>query len=109
MRSIRVRARYDNPGNKLVPGMFVNVKVRSEASRNAIVIPAEALIPIMDGEKVYTSLGGRAIPHKVVSGYRTETRVEIRNGLKQGDTVLTTGLLMLRDSSLVRVDKIMNR
>jgi|WetSurMetagenome_2_1015567.scaffolds.fasta_scaffold13447_1 membrane fusion protein, multidrug efflux system len=109
MRSIRVRARYDNSGNKLVPGMFVNVKVRSEASKNAIVIPAEALIPIMDGEKVYTSSGGRAISHKVVSGYRTETKVEIRNGLKQGDTVLTTGLLMLRDSSLVKVDKIINR
>ena len=109
MRSIRVRARNDNAGNKLVPGMFVNVKVRSETSKDAIVIPAEALIPVMDGEKVYTISGGRAIPHKVLSGYRTETRVEIKDGLKQGDTVLTTGILMLRDSSLVRVEKIMNR
>jgi membrane fusion protein, multidrug efflux system len=109
MRSIRVRARYDNSGNKLVPGMFINVRVRSEASKTAIVIPAEALIPVMDGEKVYTCSGGRAIPHSVVSGYRTETKVEISKGLELGDTVITTGILMLRDSSLVRVDKIINR
>ena len=109
MRSIKVRARYGNEGNKLVPGMFLEVKVVSEARPDALIIPAEALIPVMNGEKVYTSLNGLAIPHLVTSGYRTETKVEIRAGLQPGDTVITTGILMLRDSAKVKVEKVLNR
>jgi membrane fusion protein (multidrug efflux system) len=109
MRSIQVRARYANDGNKLIPGMFLEVKVVSEARPDALVIPAEALIPVMNGEKVYTSLNGVAIPHLVTSGYRTETKVEIREGLQPGDTVITTGILMLRDSAKVKVEKVLNR
>lgn len=109
MRSIRVRARYSNEGNRLTPGMFLEAKVVSEARKDALVIPAEALIPVLNGEKVYTALNGVAIPHKVTSGYRTETKVEIRNGLRPGDTVITTGILMLRDSLKVSVDKVLNR
>jgi membrane fusion protein (multidrug efflux system) len=109
MRSIRVRARYGNEGNILIPGMFIEVKVIREARPDALVIPAEALIPVMDGEKVYTSLNGVAIPHKVTSGYRAETSVEITEGLQPGDTVITTGILMLRDSARVKVEKVLIR
>jgi len=109
MRSIRVRARYANEGNRLVPGMFLEAKIVSEARKDALVIPAEALIPVLNGEKVYTAMNGIAVPHKVSSGYRTETKVEIREGLQPGDTVITTGILMLRDSIQVKVDKVINR
>jgi membrane fusion protein, multidrug efflux system len=109
MRAIRVRARYSNEGNRLVPGMFLEAKIVSEARKDALVIPAEALIPVLNGEKVFTVLNGIALPHMVSSGYRTETKVEIRNGLQPGDTVITTGILMLRDSMKVKVDKLINR
>lgn len=109
MRSIRVRARYGNEGNQLVPGMFLEVQVVSEARTDALVIPAEALIPVLNGEKVYTALNGIAVPHLVTSGYRTETSVEIKAGLQPGDTVITTGILMMRDSARVKVDKVLNR
>lgn len=109
MRSIMVRARYGNESNRLVPGMFLEIKVVSEAKTDALIIPAEALIPVLNGEKVYTALNGVAIPHKVISGYRTETTIEIKSGLSPGDTVLTTGILMLRDSTKVKVEKIVNR
>lgn len=109
MRSIRVRARYSNEGNRLVPGMFLETKVVTEARKDALVIPAEALIPVLNGEKVFTALNGKAVSHRVTSGYRTETTVEIRNGLQPGDTVITTGILMLKDSINVKVDKVINR
>jgi membrane fusion protein (multidrug efflux system) len=104
MRTIRVRARHDNPGNKLVPGMFVKVNIPMTSADETLIVPAEALIPVMGGEKVFVTRNGRAFSVRVTSGLRTESFVEIRQGLKPGDTVLTTGILVLRDSARVRIE-----
>lgn len=109
MRTIKIRARYPNQGNVLVPGMFVRIKVLNTETVNALIVPGEAIIPVQNGEKVYVVNNGVALPRKVITGYRSEIRVEIREGLMPGDTVITTGILMLRDSAAVRVEKLMNR
>jgi membrane fusion protein (multidrug efflux system) len=76
---------------------------------NAVSIPTEALIPEMEGEKVFIYNSGKASGVKVKTGLRTESRIQITDGLHFGDTLLTTGILQLRQNLPVVLDTIINR
>lgn len=95
--SIRLRALCPNPGNLLLPGAFARVEIKLEKLNNAITIPAEALIPVIDGQKVLVCRNGKVASQKVETGIRSERMVQITEGLNQGDTVFISGLLVLKD------------
>jgi membrane fusion protein (multidrug efflux system) len=71
---------------------------------NAISIPSEALIPEMEGEKVFIYKNGKAAEVKVTTGLRTESNIQIRSGLQFGDTLLITAILQLRQNIPVQLD-----
>lgn len=102
-RTLRVRALVDNANQKLIPGLFVNVIFPLETLRDAILIPAEALIPVQNGKTVFVLKDGKAREIQVQSGARTNDNVLITQGLFIGDTVLTSGVMSLRDGSPVKV------
>jgi membrane fusion protein (multidrug efflux system) len=70
---------------------------------DAILIPAEALIPVQNGKTVFVMNDGKAREILVESGARTNDDVLITKGLFIGDTVLTSGVMSLRDGSSVNV------
>ncbi|NGM62832.1 efflux RND transporter periplasmic adaptor subunit [Sphingobacterium sp. SGG-5] len=102
-RTLRVRAIVDNAKHNLIPGLFVNINFPLETLENAILIPTEALIPIQNGKKVFILDSGRAREIVVESGARTNEDVLITKGLNIGDTVLTSGMMSLRDGSPIQV------
>lgn len=102
-RTLKVRARADNPDGVLLPGQFVRVELILETIENALLVPSEALIPDLQGHKVLVSEGGKAKEQRVEIGIRTDREVEILSGLKAGDTVITTGILQLRPGAPVRI------
>jgi membrane fusion protein (multidrug efflux system) len=71
--------------------------------KNAILIPTEAIIPIQSGKKVFVSKAGKAKEVMVETGTRTATSVVILSGLKVGDTILTSGIMSLKEEALVKV------
>jgi membrane fusion protein (multidrug efflux system) len=71
---------------------------------NAVSIPTEAIIPEMDGEKVFIYKNGKAEQVKVTTGLRTEALIQIKEGLQFGDTLLTTAILQLRHQLPVKLD-----
>lgn len=101
-RSIKVRARCANPGGRLVPGSFAKVDVRLETIPDALTIPAEALVPDIQGEKVMVMKGGKAHSVRVHIGIRTETSVQLTSHVQPGDTVITSALLAVRDGMAVK-------
>lgn len=103
-RTIIVRAIYPNTNEELKPGRYASVRARLSQIENAISIPTEALIPEMEGEKVYIVSNGKARERKVTTGLRTESHIQIRTGLNFGDTLLTTAILQLRDDLPVQLD-----
>lgn len=103
-RTISVRALYSNANEELKPGRFASVRARLSQINNAISIPTEALIPEMEGEKVYIFNNGKAKERKVTIGLRTESLIQIRTGLNFGDTLLTTAILQLREDLPVQLD-----
>lgn len=102
-RTVRLRARADNPDQRILPGAFANVDLALREIPDAILIPSEALVPEMTGFKVYVIEDGKVASREVQIGTRTDRRVLITDGLVSGDTVLTTGLLQVRDGMTVRI------
>jgi len=103
-RTIVTRAIYPNIGEELKPGRFAEVALLLSQIDNTIAIPTEALIPEMEGETVYVYRNGKASNVKVGTGLRTESLIQIVNGLKFGDTLLTTGILQMRHNLPVVLD-----
>ncbi len=107
-RTIRVRAWADNSGGLLFPGAYANVKVTLEKINGAVVVPAEAIIPELNFQKVFKIKNGRATEQRVKSGIRSGNFVQITEGLAEGDTVMVTGLLQVQEAMPVKAGGIVN-
>lgn len=103
-RTIVARALYPNLNEELKPGRFASVRALLSQIDNTVAIPTEAVIPEMDGEKVFVIRKGRAEQVRVTTGLRTESLIQIRSGLEFGDTLLTTAILQLRHGIPVQLD-----
>jgi membrane fusion protein (multidrug efflux system) len=106
-RTIVIRAYYPNSKEELKSGRYAAVTLLLSQIDNAVSIPAEALIPEMEGETVYVFRKGKAESVKVSTGLRTESLVQVTDGLKFGDTLLISGILQLRHNLPVVLDTLM--
>ena len=96
-RTVKVRARSDNKAGHLLPGSFAKVDVRLERITDALVVPAEALIPDIQGQKVLVIKNGKATSLRVKTGIRSANTVQLTSGAQAGDSVLVTGILAVRE------------
>jgi membrane fusion protein, multidrug efflux system len=94
-RTLQVRAMAANPGGHLVPGGFAEVTLELERFEAALLVPTQALIPELNGQKVFLAKNGKAVSAPITIGVRTDTRVQVLTGINPGDTVITTGILQL--------------
>ena len=102
-RTIKARAKIPNLKGDLIPGSFAKVDITLEQLPNAIVIPSESVIPELNGEKVFICVNGKARSIPVKAGIRTETSIQIVQGLNPQDTLILTGLLQLSDGKAVEI------
>lgn len=96
-RTFTVRARSANPQGILVPGAFARVSIVLEQIKDALVVPAEVVMPDIKGKRIFLARNGQAEMVYVTTGIHTESEVQITGGLAPLDTVIITGLMMLRD------------
>ncbi len=98
--TVKVKARFDNPGDALWPGAFVNVALKAETIKDAVVIPTVAIIQTVRGAIVYINDGGKAAsrPVVVVAQEGEESAV---TGVKPGHRVVTEGRQNLRPAAAV--------
>ena len=94
-RTLQVRAMAANPGGRLLPGGFAEVTLELQRFEEALLVPSQALIPELGGQKIFVVKEGKAVAVPVAIGVRTDTRVQILKGVQAGDTVITTGILQL--------------
>jgi membrane fusion protein (multidrug efflux system) len=108
-RSLTIRARVKGVETGLVPGSFAKVKLSFTPDPNALIVPTQAIIPQARGKKVYVYNNGAARFVDVETGVRDSSNVQITSGLKQGDTVIITGLLGLKPDAQVQIKQISNK
>ncbi|PTT00682.1 efflux transporter periplasmic adaptor subunit [Pedobacter sp. HMWF019] len=102
-RTLQIKALAPNPNNELLPGAFAKVELSLSTQENAILIPNEAIIPVLKGKTVYIVKNGKAKQVPVEAGTRTAESIVITSGLNVGDTVLTTGAMALKPDAPVKV------
>ena len=94
-RTILVKARVPNPARLLQPGMFIEARLVTALRPQAVVVPEDAVVPAEGSTVVWVVAGGKADRRKVNLGVRTPGFVEITDGVKAGEQVVTGGLEML--------------
>lgn len=80
--------------------------IRMHEIPDAIAIPTEALVPEMGVDKVFLYKGGKAHAAEVKTGLRTDSSIQIIDGLNVGDTLITSGTLQLREGLPVKLDTV---
>lgn len=105
-RTLKIRALAENRRGNLLPGQFVKVELVLESMANAILVPTEAVIPEQAGKKVFILNNGKANEVFIETGIRTANSLEVLSGLKENDTLLTTGILQLRQGMDVQISKL---
>jgi Cu(I)/Ag(I) efflux system membrane fusion protein len=100
-RTVRVRLELVNPGLKLKPGMFGTVTLRTESVKT-LVVPKEAVLDTGLRQLVYLDRGqGVYEPAPVKLGRKSQDRVEVLEGIKEGDRIVTSANFLLdADSKL---------
>lgn len=104
--TLTIRAIYPNSNGVLVPGSTAYINIRVFDIPDAIAVPTEALKPEMGVDQVFLYKSGKAQPVTVTKGIRTESQVQIIDGLHVGDTLITSGILQLRTGLDVTLDNI---
>lgn len=107
-RTLNIRALGDNPDGQLLPGAFANLNLVLQEIEDALLIPTIAVVPDLEGQKVFLYNKGKVEENRVNIGIRTEDNVQITQGIAAGDTVLTTGLLQVREGTEVKIREIRN-
>ena len=101
-RSVSIRVTVTSPRRALRLGESVLGEIAVETRPNAVVVPAESLVPDEDGYEVFVvDARGTAVARSVKIGGRSATKVEITSGLAGGETVVTKGAFGVEDSATV--------
>jgi membrane fusion protein (multidrug efflux system) len=106
-RTLKLRAQSSNREGRFLPGMFVRIRYVLGTVENALLVPAEAVIPELTGYKVFVvNAEGKAETKTIEIGTRTDTQVQVVKGLNEGDLVLTTGVMQARQGMPVKFTQI---
>lgn len=101
--TFRVVCAFDPDDGALQPGMFARIRIDYDSRGAALAIPRTALLED-DGEPaVYVVRDGKAVRTAITTGYVDGGFIEVRDGLAEGEQVVTAGKVALRDGSAVQV------
>lgn len=101
-RTIRVRMIIENPGNLLKPGLYgtAEFKVRP---RKSLTVPRDAVVD--EGERQYVfvlTAPGTFEPRSVKLGTQLQDRVEVIEGIYEGDLIVSSGVFLIDSESRLR-------
>jgi membrane fusion protein (multidrug efflux system) len=109
-RNFQVEASVNNSSRKLLPGMFAKVAVQSGATQRFLTVPQAAITYNPYGATVFTAVkskDGRSLEAQqvfVTVGSTRGDQAAVTTGLKEGDVIVTSGQLKLKNGSVLKVD-----
>jgi membrane fusion protein (multidrug efflux system) len=91
-RSAKLRAQIPNPDGRLKPGQFAKLQLDTGGtSGEGVLVPEQALLQDGNVRYVYTVVDGKAHRVEIKTGLRVPGKVQVTEGLKAGDVVITSG------------------
>jgi membrane fusion protein, multidrug efflux system len=105
-RTITVRAKAANPRGVLKAGSFAKINLALDQIPKTIMLPTEVVTPDIKGNKVYIYDNGVAVPRPVTTDLRTDTKIQITDGLKPGDSVVVSAIMQMRPKAQLKLIKV---
>jgi membrane fusion protein (multidrug efflux system) len=102
-RTIEIRGNIANHDDRLTPGLFAHIALTLAEHPKAVVVPQEALVTTLGGTFVYRVVDGRAVRTNVTVGARRDGFAEIREGLGDGETVVSSGQFKVQNGQVVTI------
>ena len=102
--SLMARAIYPNTNGRLKPGWSANVEINAGKIENALTVPNESVVKEMGRDIAYLYKGGKAKQIELTLGRRMASRVQALGGIQSGDTLITTGVMQLRDGMAININ-----
>lgn len=102
-RTAPIEIEIANPSYRLKPGMYARVSITLDTTKDALVVPANALVDLGGRRGVFQPLSETAVFRAVQVGNEQGQLVEILGGLTEGQEVITTGAGQLRDGDRISV------
>lgn len=101
--TVAVRVRLANPDGELKAGIFATARIAVEIHQNALVVPQAALVVEGDETFVFVPQGEKVEKRKVTVGIRDGEQIEITEGLKDNEKVVTQGAYGLGDGTKIKI------
>lgn len=114
-RTIKIRLEFPNPDRILKPGMFTNVRVRTQVKENVLTVPNEAIIRTGQRNIVFVANGnGTFEPREVtlgIEGGPSNNDIEVITGLETGESIVTSAQFLLDSESRLQeaIQKMLNQ
>lgn len=103
-RTLEVRIDVNNPENFLKPGMYVKIKINTYAGEN-LAVPKNSVL--RTGEKNYVYVEkekGVYVPRNVEIGYEQDGYYAVTSGLKEGETVVSSGGFLIDSETQIEMN-----
>jgi len=98
--TVKLRAQFDNPNGQLFPNQFVNVQIRVNTIKDAIIAPQAGVLRGAPGTFVYLAQDDGTVKMQPIKlGVSQGDNVEVLDGLSAGDKIVTDGTDKLRDGA----------
>jgi len=104
-RTLQIEALVPNNNGILKPGLFAKVILYTAGERNTIVVPVTALLYEAEKVKVFTVEGERAKEREVKLGSKYGETMEIVEGIKEGEKVVTFGQQNLSEGAKINIQQ----
>ena len=102
--TLRVRIAFPNPDKLLKPGLNANIRVKNSTGQPQLLIPFQAVTEQMSEYFVFVvGDSSKVVQKKVTLGARINDKIIVKNGLNEGELVVTEGTQKIRDGAKVRV------
>lgn len=95
-RTLLVRAITPNTSGAIFPGVYANIEFPIADINSAFMIPTQAVVPILKGQKVFVNNNGISKEVIIKTGLRKEDKIQVTEGLRAGDTIIVNGVMQLK-------------
>lgn len=104
--TIEVWVESEKPSGALKPGMTAQLAITGRSAKDALVVPTGAVFKNDEGAEYVVVAGtdGRAHVRVIQAGIHNAEFVQVTSGLKEGDSVITSGGYALPDKTQIKVE-----
>lgn len=103
-RTGKIEIHMPNTDNTLRTGMFARLDILVSTHKGAVIIPRDALVRYDGGCLTFVVENNRAVKRQIKIGIIDNNQIEVIDGLKPGERIISKGIEFIRDGALVSID-----